>query len=113
MKVWISSLVFAALSLAVSSQTCPSAVFVVSLDQTLDEPMLARPDPELSYFKSVLKFRDGAIRHAFEDAIRFFNYTFGLDFSGSPNEQHEVIVENAIMRPFTELHLESIVNSNN
>ena len=95
MKIWIYSIVFAVSSLTVSSQTCPSdqfsAVFVASVDQVLNAPIGAVPDPELTFFRDVLKFRDEDIRHAAEDALRFFNETYGLDFSTSlpPSDQHE------------------------
>ena len=106
MKVWIYSILFAVSSLTVSSQTCPSdhfsAVFVATADQVLDAPIGAVPDPELTFFRDVLKFRDEDIRHAAEDALRFFNETYGLDFSTSlpPNDQHELFFENAKLNPF-------------
>ena len=97
---------FAVSCLAVSSQTCPSdhfsAVFVAAADQTVDQPILAVADPELTFFREIMKFRDADIRHFAEDAIYFFNETYGLDFSTSlpPNDQHELFYENAKMNPF-------------
>ena len=108
MKVWIYSLVFAVSSLAVSSQTCPSdhfsAIFVGIQDQTIDDRSrqnLLPKDTELYFFQNVLKLRDSDIQHVGEDALHFFNYTFGLDFSASiPNDQHELIFENAVLFPY-------------
>ena len=105
MKVWIYSLVFAVSSLAVSSQTCPSdhfsVIFVGTIETILDELAIDIPDPELSYFKNVLKFRDEEIVHFFEDAVYFFKNTFGLDFSMSPpTDQHQLFYENATISPF-------------
>ena len=108
MKVWIYSVVFAVSSLAVSSQTCPSdhlsAIFVGIQDQTVDDrsqQLLPPKDTELYFFRNVLKLRDSDIQHVGENALRFFNYTFGLDFSASiRNDQHELIFENAVLFPY-------------
>ena len=106
MKVWIYSLVFAVSSLTVSSQTCPSdhfsVIFVGTIETTIDGPAIDVPDPELYFFRNVLKFRDEDIAHFVEDAIYFFNYTFGLDFSTSPpTDRHEVFYDNAKFSPYT------------
>ena len=119
MKVWIYSLVFAVSSLAVSSQTCPSdhfsAIFVATVEQTLDFAEPAIDDPELYYFKSILKFRDNEIEHTFKDAIQFYNDTYGLDFSGSTrNKRNELFYENAILGPWLfHPEIDFLVNSNN
>ena len=111
---------FAVSSLTVSSQTCPSdhfsAVFVATADQVLDTPIAIVPDPDLTFFKNVLKFRDGDISHATEDALLFFNETYGLDFSTSlpPNDQHELFFENAKLFPyFISKEIRLTVTSNN
>ena len=81
-----------------------SALFTATLDQTLDKPGisgLAQADPEFTFFKRYMQFRDEAIQHATDDAIRFFNESYGLDFSSSaPNVQNERFFENARMHPF-------------
>ena len=106
MKVWIYILVFVMLSLvAVNSQTCPSGhfstVLTATIDQTLDGPVIIKDDPELTFFKTNLKFRDSDIQHTIDDAIQFFNDTFGLDFSDSPpNERNQRFFQNARMNPF-------------
>ena len=111
MKVWIYSLVFAALSLAVTSQTCPSAhfsaVFVATLDQTIDEPVLARPDP---LFQICLEMKLSSMHLRMQ-----FIFSTGLDLSGSPpNEQNAVVFENAIMGPFLfPVEHNLVVNSKN
>ena len=103
MKVWI--LVLAASSLVVLSQACPprhfSAVIVGSIDQTVEDLELGNiQDPELLFFRRTLRFREEEIQHVFEDAINFFNDTFGLDFSNSPpNEANQRYIQNAIMYP--------------
>ena len=121
MKLCIFLLIFAVSNLAVSSQTCPSdhfpAVFVGILDKvSSDEPTFGPNDPELNYFKTVLNFRDDAIQHTIEDAIKFFNDTYGLDFSiSAPNNMNERFFENATMAPyrFSEKHNEFRVITNN
>ena len=106
MKVWILISIVAASSLTVLSQTCPSepfsAVFTASLDQTFDTPSaFPQDDPELVFFKTYMQFRDEAIQHTVDDAIQFFNDTYGLDFSASaPNTRNERFFENAKMSPF-------------
>ena len=105
MTFWIQLLILAVSSLSVLSETCPSdqfsAVITASLDQTIDDPFLPMDDPELSYFKTIMKFREATIQHVTEDAIDFFNNEYGLDFSNSvPNEQHQRVFQNATMRPY-------------
>ena len=42
--------------------------------------------------------RDDDIQHLYEDAIEFFNESYGLDFSLSPpNEPKECLLENATL----------------
>ena len=103
MKVWI--FILAVSSLIVSSQACPprhfSAAIVASIDQIVEDPEIHIEDPRLIFFKKVLRFQEEEIYHIFEDAINFFNYTFGLDFSGSPpTEEYHRYLENAILFPF-------------
>ena len=58
-------------------------------------------DPELTFFKTELKFRDSDIQHTIDDAIKFFSNTYGLDFSDSPpNERNQRFLPNARMNPF-------------
>ena len=95
MKIWIFSIVFAMSSLVVMSQSCPSehfsAVITATIDGAVDKPQdLYLDDPELTYFRTHMKFRDSDIQHTIEDAINFFNYTYGIDFSNlAPNERNE------------------------
>ena len=103
MKVWI--LVLAVSSLTVPSQTCPpghfSAVIVASIDQTVEDPVAHIEDPKLLFLRKGLHFEEEEIKHVFDDAINFFNSTFGLDFSDSPpNEENQRYLENALMYTF-------------
>ena len=104
MKFWIQLLILAVSSLAVVSQTCPSdhfsALITLTLDQTFDDPLLLMFDPEVMFFKTIMKFREATIQHVTEDAIHFFNNQYGLDFSNSiPNEQNQRFFQNATMNP--------------
>ena len=87
-----------------SPQICEKfpASFVAVVDETIDAPdAFFLEDPDFTYFKEVMGLRDDAIQHTIEDAIKFFNQTFGLDFSlSSPNENNEYFFENAVMRSF-------------
>ena len=100
MKIWIHILVlFAMSSLPTMSQNCPSehfsAVFTATLDQTVDNPDIIEDDPELTFFKTYMNFRDSDIQHTIEDAIQFFNNTYDLDFSDTvPNEKNEYFIWN-------------------
>ena len=94
----------ATVALQSSPPTCSKfpASFLAIIDQTIDAPFaFIAADPDLTYFKKVLKFRENAIQHTFDDAISFFNETYGLDFSLSPpNDQNEYFYENAKMSGF-------------
>ena len=81
-------------------QFCPeySATFVTAVDQLIDGPLVL-PDPEFTFLKEVMGFREDTIQHTLEDAFKFFNETYGLDFSlSSPNEDNEYFFENAMLR---------------
>ena len=119
MKVWIYILTFAVSSSSVLSQSCPSesfsAAFMATVDQTVDVPILSQDDPELTFFRNTMKFKEDEIQHVFDVAMTFFNDSFGLDFSVSaPNEQNEHFFENAKMSPFLfSTNINYIVTANN
>ena len=101
--IWIHILIFAVSSLAAYSQTCPSGHYSAIYTATIDNTPGSRSssDPELTFFKTVLKFRDSDIEHTIDDAIQFFHNTFGLDFSNSPPDENNVrFFQNATMSPF-------------
>ena len=81
----------------VSINICPdfSATFVGVSDQVLHAELLIN-DPELTFFKEVMGLRGEDIQHTFENGFKFFNATYGLDFSlSTPNEENEYVFENA------------------
>ena len=123
MNLSICSLLFAvfglqvAVSLRDTSQFCPdfTATFTTVIDQTFEGSNFVMNDPQKTYFKEILGFTDEDIEHAFEDAFKFFNDTYGLDFSLSqPNEQNEYFTENAklsLYRLDTDLHYRLALNN--
>ena len=61
-----------------------------------------------------MKFRDSDIQHTIDDAIQFFNNTYGLDFSDSPpNEKNQRFVQNATMTPFFVSPTENLMVTDN
>ena len=89
-------------------EECPrGAEFVISLDVVASVEATRRlADPNLTFFRDVLRFTEQEIETATQSAIEYFNATFGLDFSDSvPNEQGQRIYQNAAFSagqiPFT------------
>ena len=81
-------------------ESCPdfTATFVGVINQTVDFFQTLSNDPEMTFFKEDMGLRDDDIQHVFEDAIKFYYETYGLDFSNSPpNEQNLYLFENATM----------------
>jgi hypothetical protein len=98
-------LVLSGLKVAASIQdSCQQfpAIFVGVIDQSIDAPdAFFIDDPDLYFFKEIMKFREDAIQHTYSDAIKFFSETYGLDFSLSdPNEKNQYVYENATMSPY-------------
>ena len=119
-NMWINIVLFGmSLTAVVSRQTCPSnqfsAVFAAIVEQTVDDLDVNIPDPELSFFKDILKFEDDAIQRALENAVNFFNYSYGLDFYASPpDENHQLFIENAVLTPYQiSDHVDYFVTVNN
>ena len=80
-------------------EDCPQgAEFIISFDTVvpLAEFLQNVSDPNLTFFRNVLKFTEQEIQTATQSAIEYFNTTFGLDFSESePNQQGQRIFQNA------------------
>ena len=104
--LWIA---FSGVEVAMSIQRLPPATcgqfpasFLGIVDQninSLDDFIFA--DPQLTFFRDIMKFRDDTIQHTLEDAFKFFNQTYGLDFSLSPpTDQNEYFYQNARLSPF-------------
>lgn len=103
--ILIQLLILAGSGVAVLSQTCPfdhfSAVFTATFDANVNSLFIFIDDPELTYFKTIMQFREADIQHTTDDAIQFFKDSYGLDFSEStPNPQNQRVFQNATMGPF-------------
>ena len=69
--------------IAYGQEDCPEgAEFIISIDSVvpLAEFQQNIPDPNLTFFRNVLKFTEQEIQTATQSAIEYFNTTFGLDF---------------------------------
>ena len=91
------------------------ATILAYIDQTIDDPSeIGEFDPELKFFKEIMKLRDDDIQHIADDAVKFFNERYGLDFSLSPPSNESIYVENATVVPFKlAKNIDIIVNLNN
>ena len=100
-----------------SRPTCQQfpASFIAVVDETIDAPdAFFLQDPDFTFFKEVMKLRDSEIQHTVDDAIQFFNKTFGLDFSLSPpSDKNEYFIENAKLMPFKFADINYHVTLNN
>ncbi|KAI6647352.1 hypothetical protein LOD99_12348 [Oopsacas minuta] len=103
MKIWDYFIVLFVLFAVAYSNRCPAGWFNVTLSVTIDEIVSAEEtdffDPEMVYFKEILKFNDAEIEKTTNDAIKYFNRVFGLDFSNSAIIQGRRRFENAILYP--------------
>ena len=92
-----------AIPIANGQEDCPEgAEFIISFDNVVSLAEFQRnlPDPNLTFFRNVLKFTEQEIQTATQSAIEYFNTTFGLDFSESePNQQGQRIFQNASFHP--------------
>ena len=102
-QLWIPAAFLSILMLqSASSQMCEmplKAAFMQITDTTFpaDSKQL---DSDLTYYRQVLKFTEDEIDREREAAIRYFNRTFGLDFSNiEPDEQGQRVLGNATFRP--------------
>ena len=105
---WIQ-IALLSLSLVYSASTlsCPfDAAFTVIADRVEPASILDEfPDPQMSFFRDILRFTEAETQQVVEAAIRHFNTQFGLDFSNiQPNDANQRFLGNAmfqsIMVPF-------------
>lgn len=88
-----------------SAPRCPANFFIAEIVLTCDDifplSIIAdRPDPDLTFFRNVLRFTDLEVERATEDALNFFNTRFGLDFSNiTPDALSRRVIQNAIFNP--------------
>ena len=106
MKVWVViTILISAFVGCTVSQECPSGWFDVSfaitIDTTISRDDFSGVDSELHFFKETLKLTNEETEQVTQDALEFYNTTYGLDFSSSPvdaaGRRH---FENATLIPF-------------
>ena len=67
-------------------------------------------DSDLVYYRKILHITKEEIDRERELGMRFFNDTYGLDFSNiEPNEQRQRILENATFEPFNNVFLQQYI----
>ena len=102
MKAWTCAVFLALLGIA-AAQTCPSPWFDAHFVALADEPLTTasrEEDFNLTYFRNVLRFTEQEIERQTQNAIQFFNTTYGLDFSQSqPDAQGQRFYQNATFFP--------------
>ena len=106
MKLWVSVVFLSVLNLhnaAVQSQMCNEpfqAVMTVVANVTI--PISGFLDPDLLFYKKVLRFTQEEIDQDTEAAMLFFRNTYGLDFMNiEPNELGQRTLGNATFESFT------------
>ena len=103
---------------SIQSQTCQQfpASFLAIINEKINPPFtVIVDDPKLTFFKEIMNFREDAIQHTINDVMKFYNETYGLDFSlSSPNEKNEYFYQNAKLSPFEMTdNVEYLVTVNN
>ena len=98
---WLQFALFGLLmvySVSASSQQCSfdAAISLVD-DRVVPVSILDEfPDPQMSFFRDILRFTEAETQQAQEAAIQHFNTQFGLDFSNiQPNNANQRILGNA------------------
>ncbi len=85
------------------SDNCPSEWFTTQFVAIADavvpvEVFSTSVDSDYTFFRDIMRFSDEEIEMATQDAIKFFDTQFGLDFSQlTPNAQGQRTVGNAVL----------------
>ena len=103
MRLWSRLSIVCAFTALAASSSCPAGWFNVTLSVTIDKIVNGEEldffDPDLVYFKDILKFNDVEIDKTTSDAIKYFKRVFGLDFSNAPVVNGNRRFENALLYP--------------
>ena len=98
-----------------SAQSCSfDAAFVVIADLVRPVSILNEfPDPQMRFFRDILRFTEQETQQVVEDAIQHFSVQFGLDFSNiAPNNANQRFLGNAMFHPIMPpFNASAIVNS--
>ena len=94
-------------SVSASTQVCSfDAAFSIITDRVVPVSIFDEfPDPQMSFFRDILRFTEAETQQVVEAAIQHFNTQFGLDFSNiEPNDSNQRFLGNArlqsVMAPF-------------
>ena len=82
-----------------STQSCSfDAAFTIITDRVDPASILNEfPDPQMSFFRDILRFTEAETQQVVEAAIQHFNTQFGLDFSSiEPNDANQRFLGNAM-----------------
>ena len=85
-----------------STQSCSfDAAFVVIADLVRPVSVLNEfPDPQMKFFRDILRFTEQETQQVVENAIQHFSTQFGLDFSNiEPNHANQRFLGNAMFHP--------------
>ena len=85
-----------------STQTCSfDAAFTLVTDRVDPASILDEfPDPQMSFFRDILRFTEAETQQVVEAAIQHFNTQFGLDFSNiQPDDANQRFLGNAMFFP--------------
>ena len=107
-QTWIQIALFSLLMVySASTQSCSfDAAFTIITDRVDPASILNEfPDPQMSFFRDILRFTEAETQQVVEAAIQHFNTQFGLDFSNiEPNDSNQRFLGNArlqsVMAPF-------------
>ena len=102
-RLWVSIVFFSFLNLhnaVAQSQICEEpfkAAITVTANVTVSASSF---DPDLVFYRNVLRFTEEEIDRDREAAMRFFKDMYGLDFTSvEPNDQGQKILGNATFEP--------------
>ena len=92
-----------------STQTCSYDAAFAVVDNRVEPASILNefPDPQMSFFRDILRFTEAETQQVMEAAIQHFNTQFGLDFSNiEPNDANQRFLGNSTFF-FEKFHLMS------
>ena len=81
-----------------STQTCSYDAAFAIVDNRVEPASILNefPDPQMSFFRDILRFTEAETQQVMEAAIQHFNTQFGLDFSNiEPNDANQRFLGNS------------------
>ena len=100
---WIQTALLGLITIySASTQSCSfDAAIVVIADLVRPVSILGEfPDPQMRFFRDMLRFTEQQTQQLVENAIQHFSTQFGLDFSNiEPNDANQRFLGNAMFQP--------------